>query len=129
MLMLTVHDVHEDTRSLLAPLTPAHLNFTAVDMKRGEWLLLIASSIAAVGAIGLLFRKNWGRILSIPALVLFVIWSLAITVLSNVQAQIWFGFFQERWVAVMDVLIFSGSLIWLFSPLANREIQTNRKSA
>lgn len=98
-----------------------------LDLKRGLWVLFVASGIAIVGAFGLFLRKLWGRVISMFAFGLFALIALSMAVLPSEQAQGWFSFFQTRWVAAIEAVLYSTALGWLFSPLAKKEFQANRK--
>ena len=97
------------------------------DLKGGLSIFVVACAIAIVGAFGLFLRKAWGRVISMIACGLFALLELTMAVFSPESTQRWFSFFETRWVAATQVVLFSISLGWLFSPLAKREFRTNGK--
>jgi len=99
------------------------------NMGQGFWLLLISCGLVLFGAMGLLFLKNWGRILAISGLGLFAAISVSMALFPSDKVQSWYTFYQDRAAAAVEALIYSSALAWLCSPLAKKEFCPKRKLA
>ena|ERR1700687_613504 len=88
-----------------------------------DWFLGMISAASAVGMIGLLVRKQWGRVIAQLALGTFGIWAAVVALMpAHWRGDLFFTWI-DRWAAVIVAFVTLAGFTWLCSRQARTEFQ------
>jgi len=88
-----------------------------------DWFLGAISATSAAGMMGLLVRKQWGRVIALLTLEALGMWAAAVALIPESWREHWFSTWVDRWAASIIAVIALAGFMWLCSRQAKAEFQ------